>query len=264
MMKRIIVISLLLISSFQLHAQMDSTKLDAIDKMLDIYTGALEKEPVDVKAQECDFIISACTDSLLKQHAALRLYTYYFASSLMGDEAVAIHIYDNWFATHKIKMQSDIELLNAGIFADFNRTSLIGAEAPLLEMDEICGGRLSFPSGDRFSVLFFYDTTCSRCKLETALLGSLLDSGRFDFSLYAIYVGDNKASWKKYAEENLKTDSDVISVHHVWDPEITSGYQKLYGVMQTPRMFLIAPDGRIVGRMLNTEALIKLLIHYEL
>lgn len=263
-MKRIVVISLLLAVFFPLRAQIDSTRLDAMDKMLDIYIGALEKEPVDIKEQECDFIISACTDSILKQHAAIRLYTYYFASSLMGDEAVAIHIYDNWFANRNVAMQSDIDLLNAGIFADFNRTSLIGAPAPVLELEGISGETVTFPLKERFSVLFFYDTTCSRCKMETALLGSLLDSGRFGFSLYAIYVGDNREAWEEYASANLKTDADDISVSHVWDPEIVSGYQKLYGVMQTPRMFLVAPDGRIVGRMLNTEALIKLLIHYEL
>lgn len=263
-MKRAVVIAFMLMAFLPLRAQMDSTKLKAMDKMLDIYIGALEKEPAEAKMQECDFIISACTDSLLKQHAALRLYTFYFASSLMGDEAVAIHIYDNWFANRKIKMQSEIDFLNASIFADFNRTSLIGVEAPVLEMEEISGDTLSFPSRDGFSVLYFYDTSCSRCRLETALLGSFIDSGRFSFSLYAIYVGDDRSSWEKYASENLKSEVEKISVRHMWDPGIVSGYQKLYGVMQTPRMFLIAPDGRIVGRMLNTEALIKLLIHYEL
>lgn len=263
-MKRISVILLLTTVFLPLRAQVDSTKLAAMDKMLDNYIGAMEKETADVKSQECDFIISSCTDSLLKQNAALHLYTHYFASSLMGDEAVAIHIYDNWFADGKVKMQSDIDLLNAGIFAEFNRTSLIGAQAPVLEMKDIRGEKLSFPVNGRYSVLFFYDTTCSRCKLETSLLGSLLDSGRFGFSLYAVYVGDDRSSWEEYAAENLRTDAENISVQHLWDPQIESGYQKLYGVMQTPRMFLVAPDGRIVGRMLNTEALIKLLIHYEL
>lgn len=263
-MKKQLAILFLLAAFLPLRAQVDSSKLAAMDKMLDVYIGALEREPVDIKKEECDFIITACTDSLLKQHAALRLYTHYFASSLMGDEAVAIHIYDNWFVSHKVEMQSELDLLNAGIFADFNRNSQIGAQAPLLELESIDGEAISIPPRGHYSVLFFYDTTCSKCRMETTLLGSLLASDRFSLSLYAIYVGDDRLSWKKYADENLLPVSDKIDVLHLWDPESASGYQKLYGVMQTPRMFLVAPDGLIVGRMLNTEALIKLLIHYEL
>jgi hypothetical protein len=50
---------------------------------------------------------------------------------------------------------------------------------------------------------------------------------------------------------------------HVWDPELESDYQRKYGVLQTPRMFLIAPDGTVVGRGLDTPALQMLVDKYS-
>jgi hypothetical protein len=42
---------------------------------------------------------------------------------------------------------------------------------------------------------------------------------------------------------------------HLWDPEVESDFQRKYGVLQTPRMFLVGPDGTVVGRGLDTPAL---------
>ena len=64
-------------------------------------------------------------------------------------------------------------------------------------------------------------------------------------------------AWQEYTQANLKFEG--LSVRHFWDPEIDSDFQRKYGVLQTPRMFLIAPDGEIIGRSLDTKALVQLL-----
>jgi hypothetical protein len=53
--------------------------------------------------------------------------------------------------------------------------------------------------------------------------------------------------------------SDAVSVSHLWDPQIDSDYQRKYGVIQTPRIFLVDPDGVIVGRGLDAKALSRML-----
>ena len=120
-------------------AQPDTAAMNALGEKLEEYLKIIEKEPADVKCGETDFLIESCQDSLVRQYTALKLYNHFIRSRLMGDETVAIHIYDKWFGSGKVAMKSDIDMMNARIFATFNRQSLIGSRAPELTMVDIDG-----------------------------------------------------------------------------------------------------------------------------
>ncbi len=237
----------------------DSAGLAALDAKLSEYLLALAPQTERVKAGECDFLISSCEDSLLRQRIALKAYDFYITSHLMGDEAVAIHIFDEWFASGKVKMLSDVDLMNARVFADFNRSSLLGCAAPRLTLQNMGGGLESAPRDGKVSLLFFYDTACTKCKVETILMKQLLRGGEYAFDLFAVYTGTSRTEWEEFIKKNYGFETPLVNVHHLWDPELSSDFQRLYGVLQTPRIFLVAPDGEIIGRGLDTEALIKLL-----
>ena len=237
----------------------DSTALTALDAKLSEYLEVLTPQVQRVKEGECDFLIESTEDSLLRQRIALKIYDYYITSHVMGDEAVAIHVYDKWFASGKVKMLSDIDLMNAGIFADFNRNSLLGCTAPRLSLQNRGGGLEQAPAEGRISVLFFYDTSCTKCKVETILMKQVLQSGKHSFDFFAIYTGTSQSEWEAFIDKNYSFETPGVTVHHLWDPELTSDFQRLYGVLQTPRIFMVAPDGEIIGRGLDTEATIKLL-----
>lgn len=257
------VILLGMLSAFSLFAQQqpDSMRFAALDAKLKEYVDAIEAAGPQVQKEECDFLIESTADSLVRQHIALRLYDHYLNSRVMGAEAVAIHILDEWFFSDKVKMPDDVSLLNARVYADFNRRSLIGEKAPALRVEDISGSQVCLYDTlpDRYSVLYFYDTDCAKCRIETLHLKHLLSSGRYHVDLYAFYSGSNRESWEKYVADRMHIDSDCVSVTHVWDPGMDSDFQRKYGVLQTPRMFLIRQDGVIVGRGLDTEALTALL-----
>lgn len=257
------VILLGMLSAFSLFArqQPDSMRFAALDAKLKEYVDAIEAAGPQVQKEECDFLIESTADSLVRQHVALRLYDHYLNSRVMGAEAVAIHILDEWFFSDKVKMPDDVSLLNARVYADFNRRSLIGEKAPALRVEDISGSQVCLYDTipDRYSVLYFYDTDCAKCRIETLHLKHLLSSGRYHVDLYAFYSGSNRESWEKYVADRMHIDSDCVSVTHVWDPGMDSDFQRKYGVLQTPRMFLIRHDGVIVGRGLDTEALTALL-----
>ena len=103
-------------------------------------------------------------------------------------------------------------------------------------------------SDGRFSILYFYDTDCVTCKANTALLRNLLETEDFPVNLVTVYADDDEVQWRKYVKEQLDIKSGNLSLLHLWDPEMESDFQRKYGVLQTPRMFLIAPDGTIIGR----------------
>ena len=75
-----------------------------------------------------------------------------------------------------------------------------------------------------------------------------MQEGTYPVTVYAIYTGSEESSWKTFRD-------GFPGVVHLWDPEVDSDWQRLYGVLQTPKMFLIGPSGTILGRGLDTPAL---------
>ena len=236
--------------------QPDSVKLARLDGVMQQYFTSLLGAPASDQGEEMDFLISTCKDSLVRQYVALKIYDHYVRSKVMGDEAVAIGVYDRWFAPGTVRFKTEIDRMNARIFADFNRASLIGAQAPELLLQDINGLGVAplERSAGRHKVLYFYDTDCASCRIETTRLRDFVQSNQHPVDVYAVYTGSDEAAWARYRATRLPE-----GVIHLWDPELTSDFQRKYGVLQTPRMFLIAPDGTILGRGLDTPALRQML-----
>lgn len=247
--------------------ELDSLQQRVLSDKLDEYFSAIEREGPVVQKQECDFLISSSEDSLVRQFIALKAYDHYMNSPVMGAEAVAIHVLDEWFIPGKVKMKSDIDMINARVYADFNRQSLIGMSAPELTMVSVDGRTITLfgdenhcaDSNSRFSILYFYDTDCAKCKIESILMRNILEDNDFPVDVYAVYSGDDREEWEDYISKQLSIDSQSVQVTHLWDPELDSDFQRKYGVLQTPRIFLVRPDGVIIGRGLDVEALYTML-----
>ena len=267
MLKRTVIFLILLLCTCvcraEDHAQKDTAVMNALTAKLYEYFEAMKYEPVQVQMGECDFLIESISDSLLRSHVARTIYDHYSSSPVMGVEAVAIHVYDKWYKPGYVKMDSGEELLGAKIFAEFNRMSQIGCPAPELQMEASDGSfiELFTPSDrqSRFRVLYFYDTDCSNCKIQSILLSNILATESFPIEFYAIYIGDDRESWTKYISERFDLPDTSAKIVNLWDPEMDSDFQHKYGILQTPRMFLVAPDGVIAGRGLDAYALSQML-----
>jgi len=133
-MKFLCTILVALLPTFTFARNADSLRFAALGEKLAEYYDAMQREPLEVQKGECDFLIDTATDSLTRQFIALDVYRYYINSPLMGAENVAVHVYDKWFASGRVKMKSASELRDAQVYADFNRQSLIGKKAPQLTM----------------------------------------------------------------------------------------------------------------------------------
>lgn len=227
-----------------------------LDAKLEEYVKALERQGAEVKSQECDFILETVTLQDVRDRAARKLYNHYRHSPVMGDEAVAIHLFDRWFSPGKVSFETDDAFTDAQVFADFNRSSLIGMQAPAVTLFAPNGSSLSFPAADgRPKILYFYDTDCASCKITTPVLKRYLDEHPCEADLYAVYVGDSEKDWKKARKNDFPTDAI-----HAWDPELRSDFQRLYGILTTPKLFLVGTDGTILGRCLDVPALHLLLV----
>lgn len=236
----------------------DSIAMARLDRMLENYTSSIERESVEVKSAECDFLINSVKDSLTTQHIALWLFDHYKESELMGDEAVAIHIYDNWIKTGVIAMRGEFDRLDADIFATFNRNTLLGMKAPVVDLRGPCGRKVKLPQDGTHSILFFFDTSCAKCQLEAKVLPDIVKQATFPTTFYAVYCGQSKKEWRHF-RRTFKIRSRNVAVVHAWDPEMESDYLRLYGVVSTPRLYFTDVDGEILGRRLEPESLAEII-----
>ena len=254
-MKKFLTAILLLSACLVTGAQQPYPELGA---KLDQYFLALSGESAAVQSEECDFLIETCQDSLVRQYTALKIYDHYLKSRIMGDDAVAVYVARKWFLSGAVPMKTEEDFFHARLFVQFNESSLIGSPAPVLTLFAPDSSRMRIPlrKEGRYSVLYFYDAGCSTCKRETPRLQALAEEGRYPVSYYAIYTGASAPEWSAWREGKE-------AFTHLWDPEVSSNWQMLYGVLQTPKLFLVNPDGVIVGRGLDSGAL-ELLLKREL
>lgn len=252
-MKRFALILTAVLVSFGLRA----ADYERLEKLLGQFYETLVPETVEAKTAEFNSLISSCMDSLTRQKVALSVFDHYKESPVMGEEEVAINIYDRWFASGEIKMRSDFDKMDAELFVNFNRSTLLGSEAPEVSLLKPCGRKkVTVPEDGKCAVLYFYDTSCAKCRAELEVLPAVLKEIDFPANFYAVFCGSDKNAWKK-ARKSLKFKN--IDVYHLWDPEIESDYLKLYGVISTPRLYLTEPGGLIIGRRLEPESLAQLL-----
>lgn len=240
--------------------QDSAARYAGLDSLLTEFYDALVPEELDVKNAEMDRLIGTCQDSLTRQHVALQIFDHYMHARIMGEEAVAIHVYDEWIASGKVKTRSEFEQMEADIFVTFNRNSLLGMKAAEVTLKKPCGAEMTIPAEGRKAVLFFYDTSCAKCRLESQLLPSVLEKVEFPMNFYAVYTGADRGDWRGFRSK-FRVRNRNVKVCHLWDPEMDSDYQLMYGVTGTPKMYFVLEDGEIIGRRLEVVNLQEI-IHY--
>ena len=103
-MRRVLLIGLLLLGSCVLAAQ-EPTEHASVTA----YLQTLLEEPVDTIDARVDRLI----DSVGRQHPELQskvagiAFDFFTSSPVMGHEAVAIHIADNWFLNRRLKLENE-------------------------------------------------------------------------------------------------------------------------------------------------------------
>ena len=253
-MRRLLCIMLAILPGLGLGAQQASDRAwHTLDSLVLNYVGAIQQESVEVKQDECAFLIGSVKDSLMRQHVALSIFDYYRYIRVMGEEAVAVHVFDEWIASKRVEMRSEFDLFDAERFVLENRRTLLGMDAPELTLKTPCGRKRTVPGDGRASVLFFYSPGCAKCRLETYALPTVLAGVDFPLDFYAVNVDTDRRDWRAFRKA-LKCYNKQVRMIHLWDPDMESGLLIDYGVFSTPKLFVVW-DGKILGRRLEMENL---------
>ena len=111
-------------------------------------------------------------------------------------------------------------------------------------------------------MLFFYSPGCSKCRLETYALPSVLKEVEFPMDFYAINVDRDRKEFRTFRKA-LKTDNKNVKMIHLWDPKDESTLLLDYGVFSTPKIFMVW-EGEILGRRLELDSLQEIIQYINL
>jgi len=259
-MKRFLVILALFLGVWTTDAQDTLTTHSSVTA----YLQTLLDKPVGFINQKVDRLI----DSVGVQHPELQskvagiAFNFFTDSPVMGHEAVAVYIADNWFLNKRLKLENEELYPVIHTYAEFNRSSLVGAPAPSLCLEDSNGIRTEIREAvTDYKVLFFYDNECSTCRREAPLLADLMRNYHGEpLTFFAIYTQSDRQAWEAYVQEVFSgIDNPAVNIVHLWDPEAESGYHLKYAVLSTPMLFLVDNQNLILGRGLNSEALAEML-----
>ena len=225
------------------------------------YLSLIQYSHTDTILAKVNSLIEAGDDEHTKSFMAYTAYNFFYSSPIMGQEGIAVKIAQEWFLNDKLPWPNEEGKFMLKAFVEFNRQSLIGMEAPELELQDSSGRKIPLNSLQaEYTILYFYTDKCSSCQEQTPQLVDFANSYNDGvLAVYAVYAEANENNWKEYIKENLYIYNPFTFWTNVYDPDFSSGFHMLYNVMKTPQMFLIDKEKRIIGRGLDVEALKQIL-----
>ncbi len=179
--------------------------------------------------------------------------------SIMGLDALFVHLYDTYFASGEMDYWANDQLKkNLADMAGPLRKSLIGGTAPnMIMLDQNLERKSLYDIDREFTLIYFFDPDCSHCKKATPILDQLYDSSRFDMEVYAVSTDTSMVKMKEYIRD---FQLDWITVN---GPRTeTAPYYTLYDAMTTPTIYVLDRDKKIIAKKLPAERIEEFLTRY--
>lgn len=231
-------------------------------QMADEYLRTVPPAP-DSLIKASDYIIAFSNDTLIRSALAGHLFNRFATSAIMGQENVAIHIAKNYFLNGKLRWQGEGGLAMLKFYVEFNENSLIGMDAPELQLFGPDKRPLSLRSiQSRYTLIYFFDDECNACKEGFPELKDIVEQyGYLNLSVYAVFTKSDPAKMNNFITEKFGSAGNGVEQGWRFVQDLTneSDYNRLYNVLKTPQIYLLDAKKKIIGRGLDNNALKSLL-----
>jgi peroxiredoxin len=234
----------------------------------------VEKYFRDILVPSADTIIKEADYLLLLARTNTEMYKFllnwltdeYMYPKYMGQDAVFVHLFEEYHSKGVSNWLNEKQLIAISNRAYMVMSNLIGDKAADLDMVDSTGKPCPlYNVNAEYIVVCFWDPTCSHCREEVPRLDSLYRAKwkQQGVKIYGVLSENEKEKWLKFIQENnLK---DWI---HVYQTEETKkaitdsqrpGYKQLYDITQTPTLYLLDKEKRIIAKKLTLQQMDDLL-----
>ena len=182
-----------------------------------------------------------------KSIAALFSYWQRYLAMSVEDLADVLQRFDSSLSSNRYYADMQARLTTL-------RRVAIGAEAPLFTATALDGGEISLADlRGKHVILDFWASWCVPCRAETKHLRSLYRQFHNQgLEIFSVSSDKDEQAWRHAIEQDTMT----------WRQGLLQGKNKdevytLYGVVASPSIWIIAPDGRIIAKGLRGENLVS-------
>ncbi len=219
--------------------------------------------------QHPDSITKACDLILQKGNANKEVYKYlvwylmlrYEASEIMGFDAVFVYIVENYYKNGKAEWLYPSVKDNILKRSDALKPLLIGKVAPNMIMMDTASQPVALSAVKaRYTLIFFWESTCGHCKIEMPKAIKLYHEikNKYDFQVFAVSSDTSTMAWKKYLKEN---NAGWINVNGNYS--FTPNFHDQYDVHSTPVMYLLDEHKIIIAKRILSDQIGDFIKQYE-
>ena len=231
-----------------------------------IFELKLDKYYKDLVAPEPDSINREVDHMLLQSRTSPEMFKYlmvyfvqkYINPEYMGQDAVFVHLFEKYINQGQAEFFTDQYKKIMSDRAYSLMANLIGSPAADLDMVDSARKpvRLYDVAAD-FTVICFWDPTCSHCKEVIPKVDSIYQAKwkKEGVKVFGVMVDGGRENWLKFIKDNNLNDwIHVYQTDTQRDEDAKANrpnYRQLYDVYQTPILYLLDKDKRIIAKKLN-------------
>lgn len=216
-----------------------------------------------------DSIITEVNYMLLMSRAGKDIHQYllgkftdkYINPEIMGQDKVFLFLFNNYFSKGDTLWLNERQRKYIFDRAYSLMANQINEPAPQLVLKDTLGKTSSlYDVKAPFTFVVFWDPTCGHCKEEVPKLDSLYEAKWKALGVHVFSVNTNENmydEWKKFINEH-----HLKGWHHAWqnrearmadEQAGVANFRQLFDVYQTPTMYLLDADKRIIAKKLSLE-----------
>jgi AhpC/TSA family/Domain of unknown function (DUF5106) len=224
------------------------------------YKDLVSPEPDSIDREIDHMLLYSRTNKDMFKFLLVYFTQKYINPEYMGQDAVFIHLFEKYINAG----QADFFTEKYRKFVDDRAYSimanLIGQPAANLEMTDTAGKTRSlYEIPANFILVCFWDPTCSHCKETIPKLDSIYQAKwKFEgVQIFGVMVDGGQENWLNFIRtHNLGDWINVYQTTAQHDAVAAAGrpdYRQLYDVYQTPVLYLLDKEKRIVAKKLTYQ-----------
>jgi hypothetical protein len=231
-------------------------------KLIKYYKDLVSPNPDSITREVDHMLLYSRSNKEMYKFLLVHFVQKYVNPEYMGQDAVFVHLFEKYinngqagFFTEQYK-----EYMTKRAYSLM--ANLIGQPAANMEMVDTLDKPLPLYSvKSDMVVICFWDPTCSHCKEVVPKVDSIYNAKwkKQGVTVYGVMVDGGKELWKQFIhDKGLKNWLHVYQLPSQHDAETSAGkasYRQLYDVYQTPVLYLLDKDKRIVAKKLNYQQL---------
>jgi hypothetical protein len=235
----------------------------------------VEKFFREVVSPAPDSIIRESDYLLLRARTAPEMYKFllnwltdeYISPKYMGQDAVFVHLFEKYHSKGVSSWLNEKQMTTISNRAYMLMSNLIGEQAANLEMIDSAGAPVPlYGVNADYTIVCFWDPTCGHCREEVPRLDSMYHAKweKEGVQIYGVLTETKEQpKWREFINKyNLQSWINVYQTEEQKkenDEAKKPSYKQLYDVTQTPTLYLLDKDKRIIAKKLTWQQIDDLL-----